>query len=652
VTPPSGGSLNIGILAHVDAGKTTLTERLLFDSGAIDRLGSVDEGTTQTDSDEIERRRGITIRAAVTSFTTDGLQINVIDTPGHPEFIAEVERSLRVLDGVVLVVSAVEGVQAQTRVLARTLRAVAIPTVVFVNKIDRGGARGGEVVEEVQEALGVPVARLNAAYDVGTRHARATPLLSTGEDLSRVLDVLVDTDDELLERVLDGTEVGPQGVWARLAAATRAAAVYPAILGSARTGEGVADLLRALRCVLPRAAHDVGAAPDGTVFAIERGKDGERAGYLRLRGGTLHERQRLTWFRSGASGVTSYVSSISHLSVVGAPDRTELTAGNIARVRGVVGLKVGDSLGAPDTAQPHFARPTLEAVVTTTEGTQASRLHTALMELADQDPLISARTLPGGRLSVLLYGDVQKQVLQEVLLVRYGLETTFEDSLVICIERPVGRGRALVELGKSPFVAGVGLRVEPGRKGSGVRYVRESKKGALPGAFETAIRETIFTTLDQGLCGWPLTDCVVALVDSGFDNACSTGGDFRGLTPLVLMSALQRAGSAVYEPCHAFEATVPLDALSAVTSLLIRCEASISATNWQRSAWQIQGEIPSRMVNSVKLALPGLTSGEGSWWSHAQGDRPVHGEVPRRERTDGNPLNPSAYMRYRMLGKR
>src|ERR671915_1418194 len=142
-------TLNLGILAHVDAGKTTLTERLLYAAGAIDEIGSVDEGSTQTDSLALERQRGITIKSAVVSFVIDGVTINLIDTPGHPDFIAEVERVLSVLDGAVLVVSAVEGVQAQTRVLMRTLQRLRIPTLLFVNKIDRMGARYGELLADI-----------------------------------------------------------------------------------------------------------------------------------------------------------------------------------------------------------------------------------------------------------------------------------------------------------------------------------------------------------------------------------------------------------------------------------------------------------------------------------------------------------------------
>src|ERR687893_679878 len=146
-------TLNLGIVAHVDAGKTTLTERLLFAAGAIDEIGSVDEGSTQTDSLALERQRGITIKSAVVSFVIDGVTINLIDTPGHPDFIAEVERVLSVLDGAVLVVSAVEGVQAQTRVLMRTLQRLRIPTLIFVNKIDRGGAQTERVLQQIARRL-------------------------------------------------------------------------------------------------------------------------------------------------------------------------------------------------------------------------------------------------------------------------------------------------------------------------------------------------------------------------------------------------------------------------------------------------------------------------------------------------------------------
>ncbi|MGX9230061.1 GTP-binding protein [Streptomyces albus] len=179
-TSSTGTTRNIGIVAHVDAGKTSLTERLLYDTGAIDTLGSVDAGTTRTDSDALERRRGITVRSAVASFTARGTRVNLIDTPGHADFVAEVERALEVLDGAVLVLSAVEGVQPQTRVLMRTLRQMRLPTLLFVNKIDRPGARPGELVAEIRRKLAphaVPLSRVQAAGSsgAGRGHCRCAP---------------------------------------------------------------------------------------------------------------------------------------------------------------------------------------------------------------------------------------------------------------------------------------------------------------------------------------------------------------------------------------------------------------------------------------------------------------------------------------------
>src|SRR6266446_5888465 len=168
-------TLNLGILAHVDAGKTTPTERLLYAAGVIDEIGSVDAGTTQTDSLTLERQRGITIKSAVVSFAIDDVTVNLIDTPGHPDFIAEVERALSVLDGAVLVISAVEGVQPQTRILMRALQRLRVPTMMFVNKIDRSGAGYERVLQEISERLTPAIIAMGAAGELGTRAAGFTP---------------------------------------------------------------------------------------------------------------------------------------------------------------------------------------------------------------------------------------------------------------------------------------------------------------------------------------------------------------------------------------------------------------------------------------------------------------------------------------------
>src|ERR687896_1975255 len=191
-------TLNLGIVAHVDAGKTSLTERLLFAAGVIDEVGSVDAGSTQTDSLVLERQRGITIKSAVVSFEIDGVTVNLIDTPGHPDFIAEVERVLSVLDGAVLVISAVEGVQAQTRVLMRALRRLRIPTLIFVNKIDRGGAQYEGVLRSVTGKLTAAIVPMGSTDGLGTRDADFTPFGAADAPFAATLaSSLAERDDAL-----------------------------------------------------------------------------------------------------------------------------------------------------------------------------------------------------------------------------------------------------------------------------------------------------------------------------------------------------------------------------------------------------------------------------------------------------------------------
>lgn len=297
-------SLNLGILAHIDAGKTSLTERLLYSAGVIDTIGSVDRGSTQTDSLALEKQRGITIKSAVVSFALGGTTVNLIDTPGHPDFIAEVERVLGVLDGAVLVVSAVEGVQPQTAVLMRTLRRLRIPTLVFVNKLDRGGADLDRTLAGVAARLTPDVVPLAAAAGQGTRAAAVLPYDAADAGFTaRLTELLAAHDDGLLAAwVREGGAALP---YARLRGAladqTGRALVHPVYAGSAVTGAGVEALIDGVAELLPRSGGDPAGPLAGTVFKIERGPSGERIAYVRLTSGTLRVRDRPPVHRDGAA---------------------------------------------------------------------------------------------------------------------------------------------------------------------------------------------------------------------------------------------------------------------------------------------------------------------------------------------------------------
>jgi ribosomal protection tetracycline resistance protein len=351
-------TLNLGILAHVDAGKTSLTERLLYAAGVIDEIGSVDDGSTQTDFLELERQRGITIKSAVVSFVIDDVAINLIDTPGHPDFIAEVERVLGVLDGAVLVISAVEGVQPQTRVLMRTLQRLRIPTLIFVNKIDRGGAQYERVLQGIVEKLTPAIIPMGSASELGARGADFTPYVAADADFtSRLVDLLADHDDALLAAyVNNGTAVSYGRLRGELAAQTGRALVHPVFFGSAITGAGVDALIAGIRELLPATEGDADGPVSGAVFKVERGPAGEKIAYVRMFSGTVRTRDRLRFGRDN-EGKGTAISVFDRGSAV---QSASVAAGQIGKLWGLGDVRIGDEIGVSRTTSErhYFAPPT------------------------------------------------------------------------------------------------------------------------------------------------------------------------------------------------------------------------------------------------------------------------------------------------------
>lgn len=572
-------SLNLGILAHVDAGKTSLTERLLYVAGVIDEIGSVDAGNTQTDSLQLERQRGITIKSAVATFDIGNTHVNLIDTPGHPDFIAEVERVLGVLDGVVLVVSAVEGVQPQTRILIRALKRLNIPVVIFVNKIDRMGARYDDLLAEIAAKLDLKVTPVGTVQDIGQRDATFKPNTQI--------------------------EVGH---------------TTPVFFGSAITGAGVADLMGALPALLPTAV-DSTRATSGVIFKIERGSRGEKIAYLRLFSGVVRARERLVFGK---------VTALQVFRPGKTETATSLNGGEIGKVWGLEKAHVGDVVGKARYVASAFALPTLEAGVVAKNADQQPALHTALKQLAEQDPLINLRQ-SNQKLYVSLYGEVQKEVIGAVLAQDFGIEVMFKRTQPICIERPVGSGYAVQFLQEesNPTSATVGLRIQPGRPGSGVIFKFGVQARFAPlhiykntGNFVEHMRQYITETLQHGLQDLEVTDCIVTMTECNYyvadglgkpisDTPKTTAADFRKLTPIVLRDALKQAGTHVCEPICRFVLEIPSEAIANVLPVLARLRATPSSTEAQQGGYSLKGHIPATCVHDLQRQLPNLTNGEG-----------------------------------------
>ncbi|WP_375790671.1 GTP-binding protein [Bradyrhizobium sp. vgs-9] len=638
--------LNIGILAHVDAGKTSTTERILFDSGVLQQLGSVDTGTTQTDSLEQEKRRGITIKSAVTAFSIGDVRVNLVDTPGHPDFIAEIERVLDVLDAAVLVVSSVEGVQAQTRVLFRALSRKKLPFIIFVNKIDRVGARCEKLVEEIRGRLTPVAIPLGTVTNIGQRNAAYVPYLTfPPRELTSLIEILAENDADILAQFVSDGEMVDQLLLRRsFIRQISEGLVYPVIFGSAITGAGIAELLSAIADFLPAKEPDNGAAPHGTVFKIERAPAGEKIAYVRMFEGALRTRER-----APVGGKEQRITAVEVFEDGRSILRTQVSAGQIAKVWGLALAQIGDAVGTPRAVMrnTYFSPPLLETAVRPRNPKDRGRLYTALAQLAEQDPLIGLRQDDNaGLLFLSLYGEVQKEVIQESLASDFHVQAEFSESRIIHVERVIGVGEARDEA-PEPFIATIGLRIEPREPGSGNVFAYEINTGTLPAAFCRAVEEAAMDTLEQGLYGWRVIDCKVTMTDSirHRDWANSTAADHRKLAPLVVMDALKRAGTTVCEPIQLFHLECPSDTVGTVIAEVVLLRGIPKDPTTQGKVSTVEGTIPAGNVQKLQQLLPSLTHGEGfveTQFSHYDF---LIGQFPTRDRTDKNPLNRNDYLR-------
>jgi ribosomal protection tetracycline resistance protein len=646
-------TINIGIVAHVDAGKTSLTERILYETHVIDEIGRVDKGTTQTDSLELEKRRGITIKASVVSFFVNTLKINLIDTPGHPDFLAEVERSLSVLDGAILLISAVEGIQAQTKILRSALFKLRIPTIIFINKIDRSGAQADELIKRVQEKLTEHIIPLYRIENIGTKHASvAENRLQDPTFLQACIEQLALGDEQLLAAYVEGETITEGQVRTALMQQVGKAKLYPVFFGSAITGAGVRELLADLINLFPSNTSLEDAPLSGVVFKLEKEATGEKVAYVRVFAGSLRVRTSVNLQRRKHDGaIETYTGKIQklHLFWEGKTVQAQnVGAGEFCKVWGLKQVKIGDVVGewSEHIKTLHFATPQYETRIEAMHPEQNHQLYQVLLELAEQDPLIYVLKDDVHQIIYLrIFGEVQKEVIETMLKEHYGLDVQFAETSIVCIEKPRGTGQAIEIVGAAdnPFVATVGFLVEPGPVGSGMTY--KSTPGILPLAFSRAVEETVRATLAQGMYGWEVTDIVITLNHTAWPTG-STASDFRNLVPLVLMEALSQAGTDVYEPINQFELSVPVHAISTAMFKLSQLRAVYEQPILHNDTFLLTGMLPVETSEEFRRELPSFTEGEGVFMAQEAGFRKKEGEYPTRKRMDHNPLNRKEYLLY------
>jgi ribosomal protection tetracycline resistance protein len=656
MNPQRDDRRNVGIFAHVDAGKTTTTEQMLFRSGKIRSPGSVDEGTAQTDWLEVERTRGISVRSAVTRFEWDGVQMNLIDTPGHVDFLSEVERSLRVMDGAVLIVSAVEGVQSQTEVIWQALRDLGIPTLLFVNKMDRVGADAPNVLEQIRRLLAQGAVPIQTPVGSEGEYAGSEEILDAGAEASLswqkeafrqlLIETVAESDDRVLGRYLDEGALSKEDLFSALTSAAHQARLFPVLFGAAGRGMGVDQLMTAMVRFLPPPNGREDAPVSGIVFKLEKDETMGRVAYVRLYDGVIRNRDIV---HNYSRDVEEKVTQIRKMDGQRSEDIGVLTAGDIAVVCGWNKARIGDILGDPDRVpgEKRIAEPLLTVRVFPRKEAEYPAVVSAFQELADEDPHLDAQWLPAEReLHLKVMGPIQVEVLEQFVLSRYGLPISFGAPSVIYKETPAASGEGFVAYTMpKPCWAILRFHIEPGERGSGLQYSSAVRPERLLERYQNEVERRLPGALEQGLRGWQVTDLKVTLVEGEHHVWHTHALDFYVATPMGIMDGLSRTGTKLLEPMLQFRLSAPEEFGGKLMSELVVMRAEFNPPILRGDRMEIEGTIPAATSLDFPARLGALTKGRGTLAAFFSGYREcppdVQAELPRR---GVNPLDTAKYI--------
>lgn len=641
--------INVGIFAHVDAGKTTTTEHILFESGRIRALGSVDSGTAVTDSMEIERQRGISVRAALTSLTWKGVRINLVDTPGHVDFLSEVERSLRVMDCAVLILSAVEGVQAQSEMIWSALQKLGIPTLIFVNKMDRVGANPEAVLTEARNYLSddiIPVQQplgkeQNYIGAIDLWESEAEPAAQT-----ELLEALAVRDEALLETYMSGSSIDLAAWKKHMMEASSSGRLYPMVYGAASKGLGVTALLDAMVEYFPRAGGNVDAPVSGIVYNIQRDKSMGRMAFVRLYEGTIRNRDTIMNYSQDIQGKVTQIRKVEggRTEDVGA-----LEAGDIAVIYGLSGVRIGDVLGHPDAIPEEAKLAVALLTVRVFWGTDMDdhKVIEALQELADEDPLLDTQWLPEEReLHIKVMGPIQLEILCSVLDERYGLKVTFGQPSVIYKETPARAGEGFIAYTMpKPCWAILRFRIEPGPPGSGLVYESVVRSSDLLPQYQNETARRVPEALQQGLYGWEVTDLKVTLIEGEHHVWHTHPLDFAVATPMGIMDGLARVGTKLLEPILQVRIVVPEENGGRVMNDLVQMRGTFEPPVLQGERMIIEGRLPLATSLDYPVTLSSYTKGRSTFTSFFAGYEECPPDVTaERTRRGVNPLDQAKYI--------
>lgn len=606
----------IGLVAHVDAGKTTLAEALLYRAGAIRRQGRVDKGDAHLDTDAMERERGITIFSKQTSLDWAGAHVMLLDTPGHVDFSAEAERTLQALDYAVLIVGANDGVEGHTETLWSLLARYNVPTFVFVNKLDLAADGLGPVMDEMHRRLSPSV------VDGDALSALVASAGGAGEGAAALLEDVAATDEDALDEYLESGSLSAETI-RRLIVQRK---VFPCFAGSALRMEGIEEFLDGVvALVQEKTWPDEFAA---RVYRVSRGAHGERLAWVKVTGGVLRAKEQLSGFDRGAT----WNEKVDQVRIYDADSfeiAREVPAGRVCAVTGLSQVLPGSALGA----EARLAEPALVPVLSYSvgaAGADATTLVQALRELADEDPLLGVAWHEQLKeVHVQLMGEVQREVVARQLLDRFGLEVTFGAGGILYRETVTAPVRGAGHFEPLRHYAEVQLLVEPAERGAGVEVGTRALEDDLDRNWQRLILTHVLEREHPGvLTGAPLTDVRFTLLGGRAHLKHTEGGDFRQATyraiRQALMTAREQGACQLLEPWYRFRLGVPADKVGRALADLQRMGADFDAPVAEGDRAEIAGSAPASEIGSYALEVSAYSGGHGRLFLEYAGYRPCH----------------------------
>lgn len=605
--------LTLGILAHVDAGKTTLSEALLFTAGAIRKAGRVDKKDAFLDNYELERKRGITIFSKQAVFSYEDLRITLLDTPGHVDFSTEMERTLQVLDAAVLLISAADGVQSHTRTLWKLLESYQVPVFLFVNKMDQPGADQEKILAGIQNQLSGNCVDFTPLVGAAATESKGAALEA---DMQEAMEAVAICDEELLNSFLTDGRISQEQLREKIAERK----VFPCLFGSALRLQGIEALLSAIAAYAPEKTYQ--EAFGARVFKVTRDSQGSRLTHMKITGGTLKAKMELTC----AEDKTEKVNQIRIYSGERFEAVNEAVAGSVCAVTGLLGTMAGQGLGMEKNLESPFLTPVLSYCLLLPEGTDPMAVMPKLKELEEEDPALSFTWEEELKeIHVHVMGEVQMEILKVLIRERFGLEIAFGKGRIVYKETIADTVEGVGHFEPLRHYAEVHLLLEPGEPGSGLQFEADCSEDILARNWQRLILTHLEEKQHRGvLTGSVITDMKITLVSGRAHQKHTEGGDFRKATYRAVRQGLMEAMSVLLEPYYEFRLEIPEEMTGRAMTDMEKLFADFTLAERAEGRCVLTGCAPVETMRDYQKEVYAYTRGQGSLTVRLKGYMPCH----------------------------